>query len=84
MNPTDTEFSTFLDALVSRLKSEMGVKRDKWVDGEEAMRYMRISSKTTLQNMRDRGDIRFSQPLPKHILYDLDSIDEYLNRHANK
>ena len=84
MNPTDTEFSNFLDTLVARLKSELGAKRDKWVDGEEAMRYMRITSKTTLQKLRDTGAIRFSQPMPKHLLYDLDSIDEYLNRHANK
>ncbi|PSL24177.1 helix-turn-helix domain-containing protein [Dyadobacter jiangsuensis] len=83
MNPD--EFEKFLNELVTRLKKEMGVKpRDKWVDGEEAMRYMRISSKTTLQKLRDTNAITFTQPLPKHILYDLDSIDEYLNKHSNK
>lgn len=81
---TDSEFSVFLEALVTRLKSEMGAKRDKWVDGEEAMQYMRITSKTTLQKLRDTAAIRFTQPFPKHILYDLDSIDEYLNKHSNK
>jgi len=81
---SDEQFNRLIESMVTRLKVEMGAKRDKWVDGNEAMRYMRITSKTTLQKLRDEGKIRFSQPLPKHLLYDLDSIDEYLNRHANK
>jgi hypothetical protein len=73
--------------LVNRLLKEVrkdAVSRDKWVDGEEAMKYMRITSKTTLQKLRDTAAIRFTQPFPKHILYDLDSIDAYLSKHANK
>ena len=81
---SDEQFNRLLESMVSLLKADLGVKRDKWVDGEEAMRYMRITSRTTLQKLRDTGAIRFSQPMPKHLLYDLDSIDEYLNRHSNK
>jgi hypothetical protein len=79
---SEDEFYRLLESMVSRLKAELGAKRDRWVDGAEAMRYMRITSKTTLQKLRDTGAIRYSQPLPKHILYDLDSIDAYLNKHA--
>jgi len=43
---------------------------------------LRITSKSTLQKIRDEGKIRFSQPEKKIILYDLDSINEYLNKHA--
>ena len=69
--------------LVAEIKQQLGAKpRDKWIDGEEAMQMLRIKSKTTLQKLRDEGKIRFSQPEPKTILYDSDSIDEYFERHA--
>jgi predicted site-specific integrase-resolvase len=41
-----------------------------------------ISSKTTLQKFRDEGRIRFAQPDRKIILYDRDSINEYLEKNA--
>ena len=46
------------------------------------MTMLRITSKTTLQKLRDEGKIRFSQPEKKLILYDVGSIYEYLNKHA--
>jgi len=52
--------------------------------GAQAMRMLRITSKTTLQKFRDEGKIRFSQPEKKIILYDTDSINEYLNANAHE
>jgi mevalonate pyrophosphate decarboxylase len=72
----------FLRIIEQAFVNAKGNKRDKWIDGEEAMRYMRITSKTTLQKLRDEGKIRFSQPFPKMILYDIDSIDAFLEKHA--
>ncbi|MCE7070936.1 hypothetical protein LZG74_11520 [Dyadobacter sp. CY327] len=43
---------------------------------------LRISSKTTLQTLRDEGSIKFSQPERTIILYDSESIDQFLNRHV--
>lgn len=69
--------------LVADIKQQLGAKpRDKWIDGEEATRLLRISSKTTLQKLRDEGKIRYSQPEKKILLYDSDSIDEWLEKHA--
>jgi len=51
---------------------------DKWISGTEAMKMMRIKSKATLQKMRDEGRIRYTQPEKKIILYDADSIRDYL------
>lgn len=75
------------DELVIRLVSE--VKRQlnapphrKWLSPEEAMDILRIKSKTTLQKLRDEGRIRYSQPEARVILYDRDSIDAYLEKHA--
>ena len=46
------------------------------------MKRLNITSKTTLQKFRDEGKIRFSQPEKKIILYDTDSINDYLDKHA--
>ena len=69
--------------LVAYIEQQFGVKRrDKWIGGDEAMEMLRIKSRTTLQKLRDQGKIRYSQPMPKLILYDSASIDAYLEKYA--
>jgi hypothetical protein len=80
----DEAFYALIDEVVARIKEKQNEPRDKWISGDEAMQKLRISSKTTLQKLRDEGKIRFSQPEKKLILYDVDSIDEYLNKHAKE
>lgn len=77
-------FYALIEEVVQRLKEKNGVKDDKWVSAEEAMEKLRIKSKTTLQKLRDEGKLRFSQPEKKIILYDTDSINEYLEKHAKE
>lgn len=78
----DKAFFSLIDRVVGHIKNKLEIKEDKWISGEEAMRKLRINSKTTLQKMRDEGKIKFSQPEKKIILYDRDSINEYLERNA--
>lgn len=78
----ETAFYTLVEKVVDQLKEKFSLKQDKWVSGEEAMTLLRIKSKTTLQKLRDEGSIRFSQPEKKIILYDVDSINDYLSQHA--
>jgi hypothetical protein len=78
----DKAFYSLLEKVVERIKEKNEHKEDKWISGEEAMQKLRISAKSTLQKMRDEGKIRFSQPEKKIILYDNDSINEYLEKHA--
>lgn len=77
-------FYALIEEVVQRLKEKNSIKEDKWISGEEAMQKMRIKSKTTLQRLRDEGRIRFTQPDKKNILYDIDSINEYLEKHAKE
>ena len=77
-------FYALVEQVVQRIKEKKGIKEDKWISGEEAMRKLRITSKTTLQKLRDEGKIRFSQPEKKIILYDVDSIYEYLEKNARE
>ena len=78
----DTAFYTLVEEVVKRLKDSQKIKEDKWISDTEAMQKLRIKSKTTLQKFRDEGKIRFSQPEKKIIVYDIDSINEFLEKHA--
>lgn len=78
----DEAFYKLIDEVISRIKQTEKEKDDKWISPEEAMAKLRIKSKTTLQKMRDEGMIRYTQPDRKYILYDSDSINEYLEKHA--
>ncbi|MGJ1334177.1 helix-turn-helix domain-containing protein [Sphingobacterium siyangense] len=78
----DEAFYALIDKVVTQLKEKNNITHDKWISGEEAMSMLRITSKTTLQKLRDTGAIRFSQPEKKIILYDVESIHTYLEKHA--
>jgi hypothetical protein len=71
-------FYRLLENVLQRLQPSENKQSDKWISGLEAMRLLRIKSKATLQKMRDEGRFRFSQPEKKIILYDADSIMDYL------
>ena len=78
----EAAFYTLIEEVVARLKSKSNADQKKWLSGEEAMSMLNIKSKTTLQNLRDTGKIRFSQPQKRIILYDYHSLQEYLNNNA--
>lgn len=78
----DEAFYALVEQVVGRIKEQHQVVAEKWISGDEAMKLLRITSKTTLQKLRDEGKIRFSQPEKKIILYDVDSIHTFLNKHA--
>ena len=77
-------FYTLVEEVVKRLKDNQSDQQDKWIQVTEAMKLLGIKSKTTLQKLRDEGSIRFAQPQKKIILYDRDSILEYLEKHAKE
>ncbi|MCF8325784.1 MAG: helix-turn-helix domain-containing protein [Leadbetterella sp.] len=75
-------FYSLVEQVVARLKETHNETHQKWVSDDQAMVLLNIKSKTTLQKLRDEGKIRFSQPQKKIILYDRDSIDDYLEQNA--
>ena len=75
-------FYSLVEEVVKRIKEKENIEQDKWIQTEEVMEMLGIKSKTTLQKMRDEGNIRFSQPQKRIILYDRDSVMEYLDKHA--
>lgn len=75
-------FYELVDSVVERLKDKHSIKENQWIRGEEVMDMLGIRSRTTLQKLRDDGWIRFSQPNKKIILYDRESVLEYIEQHA--
>ncbi|MDB5226622.1 MAG: hypothetical protein JWN78_815 [Bacteroidota bacterium] len=80
----DSAFYKLLDRVVEHIKEKEGITEDQWISATEAMRKLRIKSKTSLQKLRDTGAIKFSQPEKKHIVYDVHSINAYLEKHAKQ
>ena len=76
-------FYALIDKVFDHIK-ERTIQQEKWIPGEEAMRKLNIKSKTTLQKLRNEGKIRYSQPQKKVILYDSDSINEYLEDNTHE
>lgn len=75
-------FYSLVEQVIDRLQERYSMGLNKWIAEPEAMKLLNVKSKTTLQKLRDEGKIRFSQPQKKIILYDRDSIQDYLNKHA--
>ena len=80
----DEAFYALIELVIERIKETYGLKEDRWISGEEAMQKLRINSKTTLQKLRDEGKIRFSQPARKYIVYDVDSINDFLEQNVKE
>ena len=55
--------------VLEHIEAKVKDKPAKWIDGEEAMSILKI---------------RFSQPQKKIILYDRDSINEYIENYARE
>lgn len=78
-------FYALIDEVVEHIDAKYGLpKENKWIDIDEAMSMLKISSRTTLQEYRDKGEIAFSRLSHKVILYDRNSIVDFLDRNAQK
>lgn len=79
----DKAYYAMIEQVYERLKASSSPNSLKWIGTADAMAMLGIKSKTSLQALRDNGKIRYTQPFAKKvILYDRESIEEYLNKHA--
>lgn len=63
---------------------EQRKEHPKWISGEEAMEMLRITSRTTLQKIKNEGHVKFTQPMKKVILYERQSVLDYLEKHSQE
>jgi hypothetical protein len=57
-------FYELVDRVVERMMDERKEK-PKWISADEAMQILKITSKTTLQKLKNEGYIKFTQPMKK-------------------
>ena len=76
-------FHDLLDKVVERLM-EQRQEKPIWISGEEAMDLLKITSRTTLQKLKNEGHIKFSQPMKKLTLFSYQSILDYLEKHSKE
>jgi excisionase family DNA binding protein len=74
-------FYALIEKVVAHLNLAHGIEKKEWITPEEAMALLNLG-KTTMQSLRDNGEIRYTQPQRNNILYSRTSIMEYLERHA--
>lgn len=81
----DQAFFELIDTVIQHIQGRQTETHEwKWVDKDTCMELLNIKSPTTLQKLRDEGQIRYTQPQPRIILYDKDSIAEYLENNARE
>jgi len=60
------------------------VKEKVWITPQKTMEMLNIKSKTTLNSLKDKGLIEFTQPLKKLVLFKRESVLLYLESHSHK
>jgi hypothetical protein len=60
------------------------IKEKTWLNTQELMELLSIKSTTTLQSIRDKGLIEFTQPFKRLILYKRESVLQFLETHSQK
>lgn len=82
----DAAFYKLIDKVVEHIQKQKGIKEEDWdwVWTEEAMKMLGITSKTTLQKLRDENKIRYAPSTKKNFVYSRKSIASYLEKNSNK
>tara|TARA_B100001057_G_scaffold395474_1_gene405015 strand:- start:804 stop:1106 length:303 start_codon:yes stop_codon:yes gene_type:complete len=78
----EEQLQRFKEVLIKANKEallQLSMESD-WIRTEEAKNLLGVKSKSKMQQLRDYGEIEFTQP-GKIILYSKKSIVDYLNRH---
>lgn len=82
ININSEEPTELIDKVLEYVQYRYDKGGEKWIDGSEAMKLLGITSKTTLQLYRDSGKLRFSKINSKTILYDRESVMEFIESNA--
>lgn len=76
-------YYALIDEFIKKIETYKNDSVEEWIDEKQAMKILTITSKTTLQKLRDNGNIRFSKLTKKNILYNKKSIFSFIEENAN-
>ena len=73
-------YKAWMKETMNFIKQENSILLDPWLTRDEAMKLLKIESRTRLQSIRDSGKIKVSkvEGSNKHILYERKSILEVI------
>jgi hypothetical protein len=77
-------FYALIEKVVARIKDEKDIKEPLWLSGEEAMKKLKIKSKTTLAKIVANCEIVHTYASPRVIMYETASINECLKNKSIK
>lgn len=79
---TIKEIENFLDSVQLLIQETSQKQKSEWLDNQEVCLLLKISPRT-LQNLRDTGQISYSQ-LERKIYYKKEDINKYIEKHTPK
>lgn len=65
-------------SVITELRKNTPEAAERWINADEAKRLLGVSSPSSLQKLRDEGKIRFAKMASRNILYDRESIMNYV------
>ena len=71
-------FQALANEMAMQFKKEFLGSLNPWIKEDAAMDLLRITSKTTFQKYRDEGKFKFSRITSKLILYERQSILDFI------
>jgi len=80
----ETAFYELVETVVERMQQKNTAAPAQWLNTDEAMSLLNVKSKTTMQQLRDSGKVRYTQPQKRIILYDRKSLETYLEQNATE
>ncbi len=80
----DKALYKIIDSVLEEYKEKIGAVQKIWITEDDAKELLGIKSKSTLQKLRDTDAIMYTQPMHKVILYNRESILEFLSAHSNR
>lgn len=79
---TIKEIENFLDSVQLLIQETSQKQKSEWLDNQEVCLLLKISPRT-LQNLRDTGQISYSQ-LERKIYYKKEDINKYIEKNTPK
>lgn len=77
---SSSAFYALLDSTIDHIDAKYGLAKEPlWIDSDEAMKLLHVQSRTTLGEIRDSGAILFSKVSSKIILYNRQSILDFID-----
>ncbi|MBS1595809.1 MAG: helix-turn-helix domain-containing protein [Bacteroidetes bacterium] len=76
------QLEVLADMIIRRLEKRLLANEERWISIEDVMKILHIKSKTTIIDMTSRGLLRYTRINAKTLLYDRDSVNEYIEKNV--